>query len=157
MWLFILNFHVFIWEREREHEHGKGQGEKQTPHRAESPIWARSQDPEIMTQAKARHLTNCTTQVPQAQRVRKPAESHTNTEKRSPYSRAWTSKLTCKCSAHARRRQDLATGYDTHKGQRQLQGKLGRGLGTEWSLRPLSPTCYLHHKISWRNMISINS
>jgi len=54
--LFILR------EREGESEHERGEGqterEKRTPHRAGSLMWGSSQDPEIMTRADSRRLTD---------------------------------------------------------------------------------------------------
>ena len=58
-------FHLFIWEREGERErerHTEGE-EKQTPHWAGSLMLAQSQDPEIMTWAKGRYLTDWATEV----------------------------------------------------------------------------------------------
>ena len=57
---------LFIWQKERKsaraHEWSRGNGRGSR----ESATWglARSQNPEIMTWAKGRHLANCATQVP---------------------------------------------------------------------------------------------
>ena len=58
---FFLRFYLFIWQRERqrerEHKQGEGRGKSRLP--TEQGAWcgARSQDPEIMTQAEGSRLT----------------------------------------------------------------------------------------------------
>ena len=64
---FFLMF-IHFWEREREREHKRRRSTenlKQAPHKAQSPMQgSNSQTIEIMTWAKARHLTYWATQVP---------------------------------------------------------------------------------------------
>ena len=67
---FFQDFILFIWERESESK-GWGEGqeaeverEKQTPCWAESLSWDWSQDPNIVTWARGRRLTDWATQVP---------------------------------------------------------------------------------------------
>jgi len=58
--LFFLRFYLFIWQREREstsRENSRGRGRSRLPAKQGARCGARSQDPEIMTQAKGRRLT----------------------------------------------------------------------------------------------------
>ena len=67
---FLKILSIYLKERESMHKHGMGEGErqrekeKQTPHWAESLTQVPSQDPEIMTWAEGRCLTNWATQMP---------------------------------------------------------------------------------------------
>ena len=72
--------------------------------------------------------------------VRKLAEGHTGIKGQSQNLGELTFKLTRKCWASMRRRQDYITWVVGHtdKRENQSQDKLGRELGTEGSLRTLS-------------------
>ena len=66
LFVFVLGFYLFIWQKEQKSTNegsSRGKGRSRLP--IEQAAWCRawSQNPRIMTWAKGKHLTNRATQV----------------------------------------------------------------------------------------------